>query len=284
MNNLLGVNHMKKVTYLWLCVWVIVGCSRAQPGTPPLPNTQVESVEKDTAPLPVVEPTDLPDPAVDSAIVTNVPEPTAIIIATSTEAGENEDQVDLTQIWSYGLTSIRTGEPLVEAGGEHNLEESMVSYGYNLVVDRNGNVLTPSGVPLQGGEQLILTTEYQEDHNMREYARIYSLMAPIRDTILYHFEETSKDEWLALTEVLTINNLKTTDAAAIDSRSILSTKQVYDYVASGPTDGSPVMRFLEEADLELKCLAFVDFDFTNPEGSNHCEEHNLAVGSGIKIP
>ena len=67
-------------------------------------------------------------------------------------------------------------------------------------------------------------------------------------------------------------------------RSILSNAQVYDYIAGGPTDGSPVMRYLEEAGLELKCLAFVDFDFTNPEGKNHCEEQNIAVGSGIKTP
>jgi len=44
------------------------------------------------------------------------------------------------------------------------------------------------------------------------------------------------------------------------------------------------MRYLEEAGLELKCLAFQDFDFTNPEGANHCVEHNIAVGSGIKLP
>ena len=39
------------------------------------------------------------------------------------------------------------------------------------------------------------------------------------------------------------------------------------------------MRYLEEAELELKCLAFVDFDFTNPEGRNHCLEHNLITAS-----
>ena len=41
---------------------------------------------------------------------------------------------------------------------------------------------------------------------------------------------------------------------------------------------------LEEAELELKCLAFKDFDFTNPEGRNHCEAHNIEVGSGINLP
>lgn len=196
----------------------------------------------------------------------------------------SDESIDLTELWSYGLTSIRTGEPLIEEGNEHKLDESIISYGYNLVVDKNGNVLTPRGAPLQGGEKLILTEEYQSDHNVREYARIFTIMAPIRDAILYHFEEMMREEWLEITEVLTLNKIKTKDADEINGRSILSTEQVYDYVASGKAEGSPVMRYLEEAGLELKCLAFKDFSFTNPEGNNHCIEHNIDVGSGIKIP
>ncbi|MBC8508111.1 MAG: hypothetical protein ISR58_06750 [Anaerolineales bacterium] len=224
-------------------------------------------------------------------------EPTQTEISTPTKPAETQAQVlsataqvvsteelDLTQLWSYGLTSIRTGKSLIEEGGEHNFDESLISYGYNLVVDREGNILTPGGAPLHGGEQLVITEEYQDDHNLREYARIYTIMAPIRDTILYHFEETSKEEWLAVTEILKINNIKTQDAAEINGRSILSTEQVYDYIASGNAEGSPVMRYLEEAGLELKCLAFVDFDFSNPQGANHCEDHDLAVESGIKTP
>ena len=199
------------------------------------------------------------------------------------EANKVED-LDLTKLWSYGLTSIRTGKPLIEEGGEHRLDESKISYGYNLVVDRNGHILPPQGKPLQGGEHLILTEAYQDDHNMREYARICAIMAPIRDTLLYHFEETTREEWLAVTEILTINHIKTKDAAVISRRSVLSTKQVYEYIAGGEAQGSPVMRYLEEAELELKCLAFKDFDFTNPEGRNHCVEHNIEVGSGIQLP
>ena len=131
---------------------------------------------------------------------------------------------------------------------------------------------------------MILTAEYQNDHNIREYARIYTIMAPIRDTILYHFEETTREKWLAITETLTVNKIKTKDASGIYRRSVLSTEQVYDYISGGNAEGSPVMRYLEEAELELKCLAFRDFDFTNPEGKNHCKEHNIDVGSGIVLP
>jgi len=196
----------------------------------------------------------------------------------------SDESIDLTELWSYGLTSIRTGEPLIEEGNEHKLDESIISYGYNLVVDENGNALTPRGAPLQDGEKLILAEEYQSDHNVREYARIFTIMAPIRDAILYHFEEMTREEWLEITEVLTLNKIKTKHADKINGRSILSTEQVYDYVVSGKAEGSPVMRYLEEAGLELKCLAFKDFNFTNPEGNNHCIEHNIDVGSGIKIP
>ena len=241
---------MRKI-FLLMFIFVLAGCSSPvqTPTLAPTPLPEVEATEE------VIPPQE-----------------------------ESPEVLDLTQLWSYGLTSIRTGEALIEEGGEHKLDAGVVSFGYNLVVDREGNTLPPSGLPLHGGEQLILTDVYQDDHNTREYARIYTIMAPIRDTILYHFEETSKEEWLALTEVLTLNNIKIEAAPELNGRSILSTEQIYDYIASGNAEGSPIMRYLEEAELELKCLAFQDFDFTNPEGANHCLDHNIPTGAGIQLP
>lgn len=246
---------MKKQIYLLVSLLFLVGCSNST------------TLPAETESVPIVETTQAP-----------VAEPESV------HQEEPAETLDLTQFWSYGLTSIRTGEPIITEGGKHQLDENLVAHGYNLVVDKDGNILTPRATPLHGGEKLILTESYQDDHNTREYARIYTFMAPIRDTILYHFEETSKEEWFAITAVLTLNNIKTEDAPEVNGRSVLSTEQVYDYIASGNAEGSPIMRYLEEAGLELKCLAFQDFDFTNPEGANHCVEHNLAVGSGIKLP
>jgi len=173
---------------------------------------------------------------------------------------------------------------MVFAGGELMLVSSDISYGYNFVVDHDGNLLSPRATPLEGGEQLVLTDEYQEDLNTREYARVMSIMAPIRDAILYHFGEMSRPEWLAITEVLAINGIKLEDADVVDGRAVLSTVQVYDYIATGEAEVSPVARYLEEAGLELKCLAFENFDFTNPEGANPCVDHGLDQGSGIITP
>jgi hypothetical protein len=193
---------------------------------------------------------------------------------------------ELKGLWSYSLISRRTGSPLIEPGGEHKMDKRKVSYGYNVVVDRDGEAVRPGGRPLQGGERLKLTKDYQKDKNVRELARVYTIMAPIRDAILYEFEHTSREEWLKLTKVLAINNIKTTKATTIGSRSILSSEQVYDYVARGPRVGSPVMRFLEEAELELKCLAFVDVKIPAAAAAmaRHSKEHNIDVGSGIKLP
>ncbi len=193
----------------------------------------------------------------------------------------------LKKLWAYGLISRRTGEPLIEPYGAHKLIKTKVSYGYNQVVDRKGQVLRPGGRPLQGGERLILTKEYQKDPNVREYARVFTYMAPIRDALLYNFNDTTKKEWLELTQILKINKIKTMAAPGIGPRSILSAQQVYDYIKRRPREGSPVMRFLEEAELELKCLAL---DATkSPVGggqnmSQHCQEHGKPMGSGLILP
>ena len=246
---------LKKLIYIFLSLLILVSCT----------SNVEENVENKLTNTATLTPSQAP---------TNQ----------NTDEIESGEVTDLTELWSYRLTSIRTGEPLIEEGNEHQLDENIISYGYNLVVDKSGNILSPQGAPLQGGEKLILTEEYQYDHNVREYARIYTIMAPIRDAILYHFEEMTREEWLEITAVLTLNNIKTKGANEINGRSILSTEQVYDYIASGEAEGSPIMRYLEEAGLELKCLAFQDFDFTNPEGGNHCVEHEIEVGSGIKVP
>ncbi|WP_420411657.1 hypothetical protein [Roseibium sp.] len=188
---------------------------------------------------------------------------------------------DLSGLWAFGLISARTGEPLIFEGGEHQLDTSLISYGFNQVTDSNGTVQAAAAAPFSGGEQLVLLTTPLTDTNTIEYARTLAIMAPIRDAILYQYEQTTRVEWEVLTSVLTLNGLKTT-AATSSSATLLSAREVYDYVATGPTDGNPVLQFLEEAELELKCLGFTNFNFTNPEGTNHCEETGLTQGAGIR--
>lgn len=202
-----------------------------------------------------------------------------VIYSASSAAAE-----DISGLWSYGLTSIRTGDPLIENGGQHRIDHAVVEYGYNIVVDKDGNTQSPQARPLLGGEQLVRSEIYIDDANMREYARIVSYMAAIRDAILYDFEEIDRETWLSLTEILTINEVKTVGGSGLGPAQILTTAQVWDYVASNPSQGSPVMRYLEEAGLELKCLAFKNFNFINPQGGNHCKEHDIPQGKGLVLP
>lgn len=230
--------------------------------------------------------------------ITATTEPTTLETGTSavdtTEASlpEATDPTDVVEavavsvagLWSEGLINLRNGELLVFEGGEHQLDLATVSAGYNVVADAEGNLLAPSGAPFEGGEQLLRTEEYQEDVNVRGAAEVFTYMAPIRDAILYGFDTLTVEEWADVTAVLTLNGIKTEGAATVAVQAILSSEQVHEYVSSAPSSGAEVARFLEEAELELKCLAFVDFDFTNPEGANHCVDHDLAAGSGIQVP
>ena len=164
----------------------------------------------------------------------------------------------------------------------HNLDETLISFGYNQVLDSDGNVQIPQGKPIQEGFTLALTGSEIQDHNSNEYARVFSIMAPIRDALMCDIETVSQEEWLEMTDVLTRNKIKTTQSlTGTPMEQYYSTNGIFDHLKE-TDDFHPMMKYLEEAELELKCLAFKDYDFTNPEGDNHCEIHGFEEGSGIK--
>jgi hypothetical protein len=87
-----------------------------------------------------------------------------------------------------------------------------------------------------------------------------------------------------MTQILTVNSIRTEqDLSGTPPEQVYSTEGVYDLLKLGE-NFHPMMKYLEEAELELKCIAFVDFDFTNPEGDDHCAIHDLPVGQGLTLP
>jgi peptidoglycan hydrolase-like protein with peptidoglycan-binding domain len=167
----------------------------------------------------------------------------------------------------------------------HNTDVSIIGYGYNEVLDADGSLVLPQGKPIQEGYTLTTSDSYISDHNTREYAQVFAYMSQIRDALICDLYETSQSEWDALTEVLTLNDIKTDQSlTGSPTEQFYSADGIYDHLSNNGPDFHPMMKFLEEAELELKCLAFDDFDFNNPEGANHCEDHSLDQGSGIELP
>ena len=167
----------------------------------------------------------------------------------------------------------------------HNIDVSMITYGYNIVVDKDGNQVAPQGKPFQEGYGLMSSADYVEDQNSREYAQIFAYMGNIRDALMCDIETTSEGEWLAIAEILALNSIKTTQSlTGTPQEQYYSTSGIYDHLKNDGEDLHPMMKYLEEAELELKCLAFTQFDFTNPDGQNHCQIHNLDEGSGLILP
>ena len=110
-------------------------------------------------------------------------------------------------------------------------------------------------------------------------------MMPIRDALICDLDKTSTTLWQTLTSILRINNIKRVqDLSGTPKDQVYSNDGIYEHLANDGPDENAMMKYLEEAELELKCLAFTNFDFTNPEGENHCEIHGLAQGSGLLIP
>jgi hypothetical protein len=167
----------------------------------------------------------------------------------------------------------------------HRVDSNIVMLGQNVVLSETGTVEPPQGRPIQESWTLGKSTETVKDHNEREYARVASYMMPIRDAIICDLDKTSMTLWQTLTGILRSNNIKTVqDLSGTPKEQVYSNDGIYEHLTNDGSDRNAMMKYLEEAELELKCLAFTNFDFTNPEGENHCVIHDLAQGSGLIIP
>ena len=167
----------------------------------------------------------------------------------------------------------------------HRVDPSIVMLGQNVVLSETGVVQPPQGRPIQEDWTLDRSTEPVTDQNEREYARIASYMMPIRDALICDLDKTSLTVWQTLTVVLRLNNIKTAqDLSGTPRDRVYSNDGIYEHLTNDGSDENAMMKYLEEAELELKCLAFTNLDFTNPEGENHCVIHGLAQGSGLLLP
>jgi len=166
----------------------------------------------------------------------------------------------------------------------HQVDPEVVNFGFNIVVDASDAPQSAQGRPLQEGWRLEVSPEEVEDHNSREYARIASFMMPIRDALMCNIATLDEAQWLSLTQVLTLNDIRREqDLSGTPPERVYSTEGIYELLKAGE-DFHPMMKYLEEAELELKCIAFQGFDFTNPEGDDHCAIHGLPVGQGLNLP
>ena len=187
----------------------------------------------------------------------------------------------------FGTLACASTSPtdLETADCGHRVDPSIVSLGQNAVFSESGEVQPAQGRPIQEGWTLGRSAESITDHNEREYARVASYMMPIRDAIMCDLDETSLTLWQTLTAILRLNNIKTVqDLSGTPKEQVYSSDGIHQHLTNDGPDYNAMMKYLEESELELKCLAFINFDFTNPEGANHCEIHGLAQGSGLVIP
>jgi len=169
----------------------------------------------------------------------------------------------------------------------HALNPAIVKKGHNLVVDKDGSEVAPQGRPIQEGYRLIRLDRPVEDHNKRAYAKVFSIMAPIRDTLIYRLDETSPAQWKKLTAILEKNSIKTKQwlKGPTPRDNYYSSQGIFEHLKStypgkipaktvpgniyADRDYHPMMKYLDETELELKFRTFSsDFDFTNPEGVN----------------
>ncbi len=158
----------------------------------------------------------------------------------------------------------------------HNVDEGIIQYGWNEVLDANGTAKHPQVSPFQEGDTISWSSSEITDANLNEYARLASYMMPIRDALLCNFSNMTFPEWQELTRLLTINSILS------GSNSTNTVNGIYTYLSDGD-DHAPKMKFLEEAELGLKCLAFIQL-VSGTNGTELCGSSIRTPGLGIIYP
>jgi hypothetical protein len=177
---------------------------------------------------------------------------------------------------------IETQDPDNSCG--HRIDAAIVEFGFNIVLNTSGTTQVAQGKPLQESWTLAKSPSEIDNHNDREYAQIAAAMMPIRDALMCDIAMLEKTDWLFLTQTLTLNNIRMEqDLSGTPPEQVYSTEGIYDLLKASENFHA-MMKYVEEAELELKCIAFEDFDFTNPEGDDHCAIHDLPVGQGLVLP
>jgi Ca2+-binding EF-hand superfamily protein len=189
-----------------------------------------------------------------------------------------------------GRSSLRgSGRSRTKFTTPHALDPAIVKEGHNLVVNSDGNKVPPQGRPIQQVYRLIRVDRFVENQNQRAYAKVFSIMSPIRDALIHRLDTTSPAQWKQFTAILEKNRIKNRQwlKGATPRHNYYSNRGIFEHLKSkyagkipaGAVPGNvyadrdyhPMMKYLDEAELELKCRTFSpDFDFTNPEGVNPC--------------
>ena len=88
---------------------------------------------------------------------------------------------------------------------------------------------------------------------------------------MFNIKSTTEDDWTKMTAILKKNNIKTQQwlGGPTPRDNYYSSKGIFANLKNNGPDYHPMMKYLEEAELELKSRVFSkDFDFTNPQGVN----------------
>lgn len=160
-------------------------------------------------------------------------------------------------------------------GTAHNLDTTKTNEGFEQVKDKDGSAVKPMGKPIQDGFVLAATTAEVSDANELGYVKVFKVMAPIRDALMYTIASVDSARWATLTKSLTDNGIKTASKNLTSSNPMEVEYGTDDiYALARKPDGADihhkVMKYLEEAELALKCK-WLTIDLTNPEGVDPCK-------------
>jgi len=159
-------------------------------------------------------------------------------------------------------------------GTPHAVDLAALAEDGSQVVDGDGVRVAPQGKPIQDGYGLAATEAAVTDADELGYVRVFRALAPIRDALMYDIAGVDAARWAELAAVLRDNGIKTESENLDSDRPPDRAYGIDDIYArardpQGADIHHSVMKFLEESELELKCL-WLTLDLTNPEGVDPC--------------
>lgn len=153
----------------------------------------------------------------------------------------------------------------------HDIDRAVAADGFRVVADSGGSPLSLAPKPWTEGDQLVESSS-KLSGDILIFSELFEIMAPLRDAMMYYPKTIvdDKGQWTKLTKAFKDCGVKAADSEDTEhGGTIYGVDGIYNHLKTTTDNHHEIMRFLEEAAIDVVCLATsLDGSFCRTQGES----------------